>query len=205
MSEPFARIRITARAVALALALVAAAGRVTHPARAGEALVDPATGTSMFSNLKALGVGDVVTIIIRESAVASSNAKTESNNKQQTKGGPGAGLLGFMDLWGLDFQNKYSGDGKTERTGSLVTEMTARIVERLPNRQFRVEGRRTVRINGEFQTVVVSGIVRERDIDSNNQVLSTRLADATIVYEGHGDVGRASSPGLFTKIVDFLF
>ncbi len=192
-------------AVAMAVAAFALIALAGGPARAGEPLIDPTAGTSLFTNLKALDVGDVVTIVIRESATASSNAKTESNNKQETKGGPGTGLLGFMDLWGLDFENKYSGDGKTQRTGSLQTEMTARIVERLPNRQFRVEGKRTVRINGEFQTVVVSGIVRARDIGPNNRILSTHIADATIVYEGHGDVGRASSPGLFTKIVDFLF
>jgi len=174
-------------------------------ASAQQPLYDPETGASLFTNLKAYGVGDVVTIVIRENAVASSNAKTQTNNKQETSGGPGNGILGFVDIWGLDYENKYTGDGKTERSGSLFAEMTAQLVERLPNGQFRIKGRRAVRINGEFETIVVSGIIRARDIGPTNKVMSTSIADAKIIYEGHGDVGKASSPGLFTKIVNFLF
>jgi flagellar L-ring protein precursor FlgH len=186
-------------AVALGLAVFA------HAAAAQQPLYDPVTGTSIFSNLKAYDVGDVITIVIRESTVAAANSKTATQFKNETSGGPGEGILGFIDLWRLDFESKYDGNGATERTGTLVSEMTARLIERMPNGQFRIEGTRTVRINGEFETIAVTGVIRARDISSDNKVLSTSIADASIEYQGKGDVGRAGSPGIFTKIVDWLF
>ncbi len=193
------------RVIATVFLLMFAAGVGAGAVLAQQPLYDPQTGASLFTNLKAYGVGDVVTIVIRENTVASSTATTETENTQETKGGPGTGILGFMDIWGLNYDNTYTGDGSTERTGSLISEMTAQLVERLPNGQFRIEGQRSVRINGEFETIRVSGVIRARDIGPDNKVLSTNIANARIVYEGEGDVGQASSPGLFTKIVNFLF
>ncbi len=173
--------------------------------RSQQPLYDEETGQSLFTNIKALQIGDVVTIIIRESSSASSNSKTETTHKGEISGGPGAGALSFFDVWSLDHENKYAGDGKTTRNGSLQAEMTARVVEKLSNGQFRVEGKRTVRINGEFEMITVSGIVRARDVTPSNTVMSTKIADAEIVYEGKGDVGNASSPGLLNKVLDWIF
>ena len=188
--------------IILVLTMVAA---TCGSAAAQQPLYDSETGASLFTNLKAFHVGDVITIVIRESSVASSNSNTQTNNKNESSGGPGVGVLGFMDLWQLDLENKYTGDGKTSRKGSLSAEMTAQLVERLPNGHFRLEGKRTIRINGEYETIIVSGIVRGRDISPQNKVLSTTIASANIVYEGHGDVGNASNPGILTKIINWIF
>lgn len=168
-------------------------------------LYDEVRGTSLFSDVRAWRVGDVVTIIIRENSSASANSKTETSFESGMSGGAGEGLLDLVPMWGLDYESDYSGDGKTQRTGRLSAQMSARIVELLPNSQYRVEGRREVRINGEFETIVLTGIVRGHDISPDNSVLSTKVADAKITYDGKGDVGHAGEPGLFTKIINWLF
>ena len=187
--------------IVLLLLLIAAAGA----ASAQQPLYDQATGASLFTDRKAYRVGDVITIVIRENAAASSNSQTQTNYKSEVSGGPGTGTLGFVNVWGLDSENKYNGDGKTQRSGQLSAEMTARIIEMLPNGHFKLEGSRSVRINGEFETIVVSGIARLSDITPDNKILSTSIADAAIAYDGKGDVGHAGSPGLFTKILNWLF
>jgi len=83
--------------------------------------------------------------------------------------------------------------------------MTAKVVEVLPNGNLVIEGRQTIVINGEEQVIVVSGIVRPQDIEPDNTVLSTYIADATIVYNGTGPIGDAQEPGLLTRLLNWLF
>ena len=172
---------------------------------AQEPLVDLETGASMFSDVKARHVGDIITILIRENTVATSNAKTATDVKNDISGPKGEGPLGFVPMFGLDNKIKYEGDGSTERAGQIQTEMTVMIVEVLPNGHFRVEGRRQMKINGELETVVLSGIVRGADVSASNRVLSTQLADAQIAYTGKGTVDRAHQPGWITRIVNWVF
>lgn len=83
--------------------------------------------------------------------------------------------------------------------------MTARVTEVLPGGNLRIEGRQSIVINGEEQAIVVTGIVRPQDISRDNTVLSTYLADAQIVIEGDGPLGERQSPGLLTRIFQWLF
>jgi flagellar L-ring protein precursor FlgH len=168
-------------------------------------LYDSVRGTSLFSDVKAWQVGDVITIIIRESSSATSSASTETAFQNGVSGGPGTGILDLVPSWGLDYENTYKGDGATQRQGKLSAQISARIVEVLPNSQYRIEGRRDTRINGEFEMIVLTGIIRAHDITIDNSILSSQVADAQITYDGKGDVGNASSPGLFTKLVNWLF
>ncbi len=168
-------------------------------------LYDSVRGMSLFSDVKAWQVGDVITIIIRENASATSSSSTETGFSSGVSGGAGTGILDLVPSWGLDYESDYKGDGATQRQGKLNAQMSARIVEVLPNSQYRVEGRRDVRINGEFEMIVLTGIVRAHDITIDNSILSSQVADAQITYDGKGDVGNAASPGLFTKLVNWLF
>ena len=120
MSKPFRSMVV----LALTAAGLAATGA---PVAAQQPLYNPVTGSSLYTSLKAYDVGDVITIVIRESAIASSNAKTETKGKTEVGGGPGAGALGFIDLWGLDVENKYSGEGKMQRTQTFLRRLRAEL------------------------------------------------------------------------------
>ena len=184
---------------AAGLALLAAS------ATAAEPLVDLQTGRSLVSNVKAHRVGDVVTIVITEQSVANATAKTDANNKSEHSGGPGLGFLDLLGSWGLDVENKYKGDGRTVRTGDLQAQLTARIVEELPNGDLRLAGTRMVDINGERQLIEITGLCRARDIAADNTILSTYIADARIAYNGSGVINATSEPGVVTKLLNWLF
>ncbi len=183
------------------LAAVTAAGGAT----AVEPLVDLESGRSLVSNLKAHRVGDIVTIVINESSTANATSKVDANNKSEISGGPGLGFLDLLKSWGLDTENKYTGDGRTQRTGNLQAEITARIVEVLHNGDFRLSGTRMIDINGERNLIEVTGLCRSRDITADNTILSNFIADARIGYTGSGVVNSASQPGLITKLINWLF
>lgn len=172
---------------------------------AQQPLLDVERGTSMFSDIKAHRVGDIITILIRENTVAVSNASTATDTKNEISGGEGEGPLGFVPLFGLDTKTKFQGDGSTERSGQIQTEMTATIVEVLANGNLRIEGKRGMKINGELETVIVSGVVRAKDISAHNRIHSTQIADASITYNGKGTIESAHQPGWITRIVNWVF
>lgn len=181
-----------------------AAGAAT-PAGAKSPLVDFETGSSLVTNIKAHRVGDLITIIITESAQANVKSKTKADNKSEHSGGPGLGFLDFIKPWDLSVENKFQGTGDTQRSGSFRAEITARIVEVLHNGDFRLAGNRMININGEKQLIEITGICRGRDITPDNTIMSTFISDAQIAYNGTGIVNDSSEPGVVTKILNWLF
>ncbi|MCP4146008.1 MAG: flagellar basal body L-ring protein FlgH [bacterium] len=175
------------------------------PAFAVVPLIDLEAGTSLVTNMKAHKVGDIITVLITESTTANASSKVDANNKSEVSGGPGLGILDVVTDWGLNLENKYSGDGRTQRSGNLQAEITVRIVEQLHNGDFRINGNRMVEINGERQLIEISGICRARDIMPDNTIYSTYIADARIAYNGTGVVNSTSEPGVVTKLVNWLF
>jgi flagellar L-ring protein precursor FlgH len=162
-----------------------------------------------FRNRKAALPGDILTILIDESAVAGSEArtKTEKSTSQNVRGEAGLGFLDFIDPFsgGLTTQDDFEGKGETRRSGQLSARMSATIVEVLPTGNYRVQGTREVVINQEKQRLVLEGIVRPEDIRSDNTVLSAFLAEARIRYDGKGTVHQSQRKGLFTRLLSLLF
>lgn len=177
----------------------------TSPAWAKKPLVDFETGDSLVTNIKAHRIGDLITIIITENASADATSNTKANNKSEVSGGPGLGFLDFIKPWDMDVENKYQGDGKTQRSGQLRAEITARIVEVLHNGDFRLEGTRMININGEKQLIEITGFCRGRDITPDNTIMSTYISEAQIAYNGSGVVNDAAEPGVVSKILNWLF
>lgn len=188
------------RTLALAAALL-----LSGPASGADSPLWEKEGGSLYSNLKAYRVGDVVTVIISEQSIASSNAKTDTKVKAEATSGPGVGALDFVSLWGLTSENNYKGDAKTQRSGQLQAKISARIVEVLGTGDYRIEGQREVNINGERERISLEGIVRARDISADNTILSTFVADARIMYDGKGIIDSGHEPGILTKIVNWIF
>jgi len=189
----------------LVAATLATAALAPTAALANRPLIDLETGASLVSNLKAHRIGDLVTIIITEESTASSTAKTKADNKSDHSGGPGLGFLDFIKPWGLAAENKYQGDGGTQRAGNLQAQITAHITEVLHNGDFRLAGSRMVNINGEKQLIEITGICRARDIGPENTIMSTYISDAQIAYNGSGLVTDAAQPGVVTRILNWLF
>lgn len=196
-------LRAARLSVVLLLALLALV--FSLPSRASTPLIDLQTGRGLYHDVKAVEVGDLVTILIVEAASADTRATTDTNNKTEIQGGPGLGLLDLVTDWGLDSENKYKGDGKSTRAGNLTARISARVVDKLENGLLRVEGTRVVEINSEKQVITLAGLIRSRDLSAQNTIESTYIAEAEIRYSGKGTISRAHEPGIFTRIVNFIF
>jgi flagellar L-ring protein precursor FlgH len=179
----------------------------------GSLWIDDAPLISMFTDQKARTVGDIVTIKIAESSAATNKASTATDRSSSLSASvdaffnaekrfpadqpffnPFAKVAGGMES---DFQ----GNGTTKRSGDLNAYITALVTQVLPNGNLVVTGSREVLINRENQIIQLSGVVRPRDINADNQVLSTYIADARISYSGSGVVNDRQKPGWLTNII----
>ncbi|MBU1983838.1 flagellar basal body L-ring protein FlgH, partial [bacterium] len=144
---------------------------------------------SMFADRIARNVGDVLTVRIVENTTATAIAGT--NTKSEYKAGVdagGTGALDFIPLLGGDggAKSEHKGDGRTSRQGRLTGVVTAKIIEVYPNGNLRIEGQKSVIINGERQLTILTGVIRPEDITPDNTILSNMIADAEITFKGKG-------------------
>jgi len=161
---------------------------------------------SMVADRRANKVGDILTIIVAESAISSSQAKTDVSKKNDLSSDAGIGpLLRNLPAIGFSGSEGSSATGSTSRSNSFVTRMTVTVTKVLPNGNLEIQGTRDVQTNKEKQTITLTGTVRQDDVASDNTIMSTYIADAKIIHVGTGPIGSRMKEGLITKIFKILF
>lgn len=150
-------------------------------------------------------VGDLVTILIVEQATASQQAETKNGENGKISSGPGTGLLQqIFPSMGASWDSTSNGTGTTTRGGSLKATIAVQVKDVLPNGTLALEGRQVIRVNKEEQVIVITGNVRAEDVLTDNSVLSNKIANAVIEFQGKGSVSETQQPGLLTKIFHWL-
>ena len=161
-------------------------------------LQDPESKKSLFSDHRAMQKGDILTVRIVEKATASGEADTTTSRKNIFSGILenffGINLGGHNKLSGKN-EMSFEGKGKTNRSDQFSTTITVKVIDVLPNGNLKIEGKRDLIINNEHRYIILKGIVRPEDISYNNEVLSTQVADAEVIYKGKGVIARRQGPG----------
>lgn len=170
---------------------------------------DHGRNMSLFTDVKAHKVGDILTVLIYEQASASNQVqtKTEKTSQHGTETGPGQGELGFIPLFKFnsDSKNTFDGKGQNTRNGSLRAKMSVTVVEVRSNGDLVIEGSRTIGISGDKESLNLNGVVRQRDIAPDNSIPSYLIADAQISYTGKGTANTGSRPGIITRVLNWIF
>ena len=156
----------------------------------------------MATDIKARQIGDLVTILINESASATNRVGTRSSKGTSLDGGVNVAGIDESISFGVD--SSYRGMGETERSDRFAASITATVIEVLPNGELVIEGQQFLLVNGEKRDIKLRGRVRPIDITPENIVLSNRLAGAEIHYDGKGFVTRSAKPGLINRIFSLL-
>jgi flagellar L-ring protein precursor FlgH len=187
----------------------------------GDAKARPSAG-SLFSSAvpgyledtRALRVGDLMMINIDENADASGTASTALSRASSGQAGFSA-LLGLVpalkkaypkmdpkNLFNYASNSTFTGSGNTARNGQLTGVIAVRVAREMPNGDLFLEGTKVVMINTEEYHLYVSGLVRPTDIQQDNSVLSSRIADAQIEFTGRGDVADQQRKGWGARLLD---
>jgi len=169
-----------------------------------------------LEDTRALRVGDIVLIRINEHADAEGGATTNLS-KSTSREASMQSLLGLVPaiqkaypdidptkLLSMASESDFSGEGTTQRAGSLRGTIGVHVKQELPNGDLYVEGTKVVMINHEEYHLYISGVLRPPDIAPDNSVDSALIADARVEFTGRGDIDDQVERGWFTKILDFI-
>lgn len=174
----------------------------THHASWALSLFNENLYKPLIADHKASLPGDVLTVIVLETANAQTGADLSSGKDINTALEVGYNQEEYKVNLGL--KGKGSAQAKTARNGKIKASLTVQVKEIMPNSTYLVEGFQLITINGEQQRIMLRGIVRPEDISAQNTILSTRLADAHITYNGHGSVSNAQDHNYLYKILSFV-
>lgn len=173
------------------------------PVGAGAQLYRQDNWAALASDRRAAAVGDILTVIVLENNNATSTARSGTNRQSQIGGNISAGTA-LNESASLGLRGQFDGTGQTARAGRMVAQISVRVEEVLPNGDLAIAGASALNIGGERTNIRIRGRIRPADITGNNTVLSGRIADAQIDYEGRGFASRSARPGLLQRIFGFL-
>lgn len=167
-----------------------------------DSLYQPGSYQSLTSDLRPRRAGDLITVMVYESASATSTANTSAGRDagvgldiQRPGRGYGAGI---------NTNNQMDGRGRTAREGRVLAQITVSIREVAANGDLLVAGEQLLNVNNEQQTIKLEGRIRPQDVSDANVVLSTRIADAKISYAGEGDLADSQRPGWWQRFMTFF-
>jgi flagellar L-ring protein FlgH len=169
---------------------------------------------SFFKDQRAHQIGDLLTVTVNITDQANFANETQRSRIVTEDSGITA-FLGSNLLAGrttalpgrlltADATSNSDGKGSIVRQETLQTNIAAVVTQLLPNGNLVVEGKQEIRVNFEKRELIVAGIVRPEDIQSDNTIDSSKIAQARIAYGGHGQLTDIQQPRYGQQVMDVL-
>ncbi len=156
---------------------------------------------------RAARVGDPLTILLVENTRTSKSAGSQTSRD----GGfgltpPTTGPFGFLNPNALNAsgESSFKGQGTATQSSTFSSQLGVTIAEVRPNGTALVKGEKRLMLSQGEEWVQFSGIVRLSDIDEDNRILSSRVADARVNYAGKGSIQRASRQGWLLRFFNMI-
>jgi flagellar L-ring protein FlgH len=173
-------------------------------------------GATLFQDTRAARLGDIITLKVDESEVAMHEAGTQLSRESSMSFQMPA-LLGLATqlqnagmnidparLLDIASKSNFDGQGSTSRSGKLIATIQARVKQVLPNGDLYLEGSKIVAVSGEDHHLYISGVIRQEDVQPDNSVPSSKVADAQVIYNGVGILSEQQRQGWLARLFTFL-
>ena len=169
-----------------------------------------------FKDQRAHRIGDILTVIVTidDSAQISNATARKRSAGNEANVGTSLGSVFGKNIPGVDLDAtggistggsmSDGGTGSVNRKESLQTNVAVVVTQVLPNGNLVIEGRQEVRVNFEVRDLIVAGIVRPEDIQSDNTIVSEKIAEARIAYGGRGQITDVQQPRYGQQIADAI-
>ncbi len=198
-----------------------------EPQSNGSLYASASVFNDLFLDTKARRVSDIVTVKISESSKATNSADTKTGRESGLEAGIDT-LFGTEDWYREEvlpqipswlprpdpfgnpsvkgsLSSDFKGSGSTSRSGDLSAFITCRVTEVFANGNLYIVGSREILVNHETQMIILSGIIRPRDINDDNVILSTFISNAKIAYSGSGIVNDRQRPGWLANLLNSVW
>jgi flagellar L-ring protein FlgH len=169
---------------------------------------------SFFKDQRAHQIGDLLTVSVNITDQANFANETQRSRTATDDSGVtaffGSNLLAGKNtilpgrFLTADSTSATDGKGSIVRQETLQTNIAAVVTQLLPNGNLVVEGKQEIRVNYEKRELIVAGIVRPEDIQSDNTIDSSKIAQARIAYGGHGEISDLQQPRYGSQVMDVL-
>lgn len=160
---------------------------------------------SLYADKKARNVGDILTIVINESTTQTASKSRKNSKSGSINVGAGTGIFDFLKAFSASGGDSFQADGSATDTSRFNGQITVTVVEVLPNDNMIVEGTQSIWQNRDEHKITLRGVIRREDVTMNNTVPSTKVADASIKFDGKGPLNAKQRQGILTQIFNFLF
>lgn len=168
----------------------------------------------LFRDPRAMKIGDVVTVKISMKDKANLDNTSERKRDNKTSFGLDVGWDTNLPLLNgkrsgtidskIDSKSETKGEGAINRSESIELLVAAVVSDVLPNGNLIISGTQEVRVNFEVRVLTVQGIVRPRDISTENMVSYERIAEARISYGGRGRITDVQQPAWGQQLLDMI-
>ncbi|MDJ0657750.1 MAG: flagellar basal body L-ring protein FlgH [Xanthomonadales bacterium] len=177
---------------------------VPHNTYQDGAVYSPATSMVLFEDVTARRIGEVLTVILSERTDASKSATTSS--EKETGFGVDAGPLFGTDISSstMGSSKEFEGSGSSSQNNRLSGSVTVVVVDVLPTGLLAIQGEKWITINQGREYLSIFGYIRAADVQSDNTVSSTKIANAQIAYSGTGALADANREGWLTRFFGSL-
>lgn len=169
---------------------------------------------AFFKDQRATHVGDLLTVTVN----ITDKANIENDTQRSRTNKEDSGITDFIGAKTITQANKIlpgriltadstassEGKGSVDRKEALQTNVAAVVTQVLPNGNLVVEGKQEIRVNFEIRELIVAGIVRPEDIQSDNTIDSSKIAQARIAYGGRGQITDVQQPRYGQQVMDVL-
>jgi flagellar L-ring protein FlgH len=169
---------------------------------------------AFFKDQRAHQVGDLLTVTVN----ITDQANFANETQRSRSGKEDSGVTDFIGSKTITQTNKIlpgrlltedsssssDGKGSIQRSESLTTNVAAVVTQVLPNGNLVVEGKQEIRVNFEIRELIVAGVVRPEDIQSDNTIDSSKIAQARISYGGRGQITDVQQPRYGQQVMDIL-
>jgi flagellar L-ring protein FlgH len=170
---------------------------------------------AFFKDQRAARIGDILTVTVNITDKANIANETQRSRSSKEDSGItdfiGAQTLGAQAqkvlpgrILTADSTASSDGKGSVNRQEALQTNVAAVVTQVLPNGNLVVEGKQEIRVNFEIRELIVAGIVRPEDIQSDNTIESSKIAQARIAYGGRGQITDVQQPRYGQQVMDVL-
>lgn len=173
--------------------------------------------TKFFRDSRAWKVGDIIRVMVE----IKDNASLDNSTEQARNGGDSFGIPNLFgkekaiqanlpttanlnNLVRVSNARNHKGNGKISRKEDIKTQIAATVTKVLPSGNLVIQGHQEVRVNYELREIKVAGIIRPKDIDSDNSIKTNQMAEARISYGGRGVVSDVQQPRAGSQVIDII-